>query len=87
MKIELDKRVFPISSATDLIHTAMETSGVVNLLNNIIHVFTHEQICIYPVQDNSFKLQYYPPRISVIMTEKSRNLCVKIPHVTINMHY
>ena len=60
MKIQSDKRVFPISSAADLIYTAMETSGMVNLLNNIIHLFTHEQICIYPLQDNSLKTTICP---------------------------
>ena len=41
------------------IYTAMETSGMVNLWNNIIHLCTHEQICIYPLQDNSLNTIIY----------------------------
>ena len=42
----------------------METSGMVNLWNNIIHLFTHEQISIYASQDNSLKTTICSQNIS-----------------------
>ena len=41
------------------IYTEMETSGIVNLQNNSIHFCTHEEICIYELQDNSLKAIIY----------------------------
>ena len=41
------------------IYTEMETSGFVNLQNNSIHLCTHEEICIYELQDNSLKAIIY----------------------------
>ena len=41
------------------IYTEMEKSGMVNLLHNIIHLCTHEEICIYQLQDNSLNTIIY----------------------------
>ena len=59
-----DKRVFVLSAAEHLIYTAMETSGMLNLCNNIIHLFTQEQISIYASQDNSLKTKICSQNIS-----------------------
>ena len=80
-----DDRVFVLSAASDLIYTTMETSGMINLWRNIIHLVIYEQIPVYVSQDNSLKTTICSQHMSY-HEETYMNIYVKTPHFTKNMN-